>query len=103
MRIDGKSCPEFYAPGWTLRKPVCHLRCYSHLRSSTSKDYRMNRFHCLIATISLLIPFLAGAQTPGLHVDETAVRFSFPAGHFLAEIPIGNTGSATSAQVAVDL
>jgi hypothetical protein len=57
----------------------------------------------LIAASSLVCPLLVSAQTPQLSVDEAAVRFNFPATHFLAEIPVHNAGSATSAQVTVDL
>ncbi len=62
----------------------------------------MTRIRCLIAA-TLAFPMLLGAQTPAVRVDETAVRFSFSASHFLTELPLTSPGGATSAQVAVDL
>jgi hypothetical protein len=64
------------------------------------------KYRTLLAAASLISPiFFLNAQTspPQLHVDEAKVRFSFPADHFLAELPITNTGFATSAQITVDL
>jgi len=63
----------------------------------------MNRLRRLIAAASLLTPLILSAQTPGLRVDESAVRFSFSSDHFLAELPIANTGSPASVQVVVEL
>jgi hypothetical protein len=55
---------------------------------------------------SLLIPAAILSILPlsaQLHVDEAAVRFSFPADHFLAEVPIANGGSPVSGHIAVEL
>jgi A-macroglobulin TED domain/MG2 domain/Carboxypeptidase regulatory-like domain/Alpha-2-macroglobulin family/A-macroglobulin receptor binding domain/Macroglobulin domain MG3 len=80
---------------------------YAAILARKQREIPMTPQHrrCLFAAASLLLPLHLGAQASGpqLHVDEAKVRFSFPAGHFLAELPIGNTGPVTSAQIAVDL